>query len=151
MSYVLRRRTVRRLRGSWRTPSVDTGSERSHLGAHSEEGSRQQLAQTEGPGALTTQTEKGRGQWAGSHSREWREQREWRKLTQLGIKRGQIQKDAGPWQSVNHAREKEETPAVKKELKAPLVGGPEASWLCSAIPQSSGRLTNSLPKRAIMP
>lgn len=70
-----------------------------------------------GAGALTMRIEKGRGQRAGSRSCEIRE---WWELTQLGIKRWQIQKKAGPWHSVNHLREKEETPQLRKEPKAPL-------------------------------
>lgn len=41
-------------------PSNNTGSEHSLLGARSEKGSRQALAQMEGPGALITQMERER-------------------------------------------------------------------------------------------
>lgn len=67
-------------------------------------------------------------------------------------KKGQTQMDAAPWQTVNHPSEKEwKMPAVRVKPKAPLVGGPEESRLRPATPQSRGRLTNSLPERAIMP
>lgn len=52
-------------------PSNNTGSEHSLLEARSEKGSRQALAQMEGPGALITQMERERerGQWVGRDSR----------------------------------------------------------------------------------
>lgn len=49
------------------------------------------------------------------------------------------------------SEEEKRNPSAEQELSARLLGEPEASWLSSAIPQRSGRLTPSLPKRATMP
>lgn len=52
-------------------PSNNTGSEHSLLGARSEEGSRQALAQMEGPGALITQMEREQERAAGRTRQPW--------------------------------------------------------------------------------
>lgn len=75
--------TVRKSQGSWRMPSVDTGSERLSPGPRSEDGSRS--AQTEGPGALTTRIEK-RDRTAGRDTTPGAEG-QIREPTQLGIER----------------------------------------------------------------
>lgn len=52
-------------------PSNNTGSEHSLLGARSEEGSRQALAQMEGPGALIAQMERKQERAAGRTRQPW--------------------------------------------------------------------------------
>lgn len=122
MACVLCRRTVRRSQGSWRTPSVDTGSKRSPPGAHSEEG----LWQRAGPDRDTED------RWP--HRRGGGSMQD-HTGTITGMKRGQIRRDAGPWPSASHQTEKVETPAVEKELEVRLFGGPDEAFLSNPTRQ----------------
>lgn len=76
-------------------------------------------------------------------AKSWKE-REWWKLIQLGDFK------IGGW-GWKWSEEEKRNPSAEQELSAPLLGEPEASWLSWAIPQCSGRLAPSLPKRATMP
>lgn len=78
-------------------PSNNTGSEHSLLGARSEKGSRQALAQMEGPGALITQMERERERERGQRvGRDSRGPEEAQGADPMGIKKGQTQMDAAP-------------------------------------------------------
>lgn len=77
----LLRRTVRRWRGSWRTPSADTGSKRSLQGARSEDRVTTIAAVAAGRnwrasgGHWSRRWRKAEGEGPGSHSRKCKEQK----------------------------------------------------------------------------
>lgn len=101
------------------------------------------LTQTGSPGKMGPVVD-GVDQYRREQRAESWKEREWWKLSQLGDFK------IGGW-GWKWSQEEKRNLSAEQELSPRLLGEPEASRLSSAIPQHSGRLTPSLPKRAAMP